>query len=96
MTIIWTDYMKYRVQLRRFDLSQIESIIRLSEERYLDTTTGRNVVVGRHGKMLVMIPYDREDDTVTPVTIHATSRQQINFRVKSGRLNHEKDTDAIL
>ena len=89
MTIIWTDYLKYRVQLRRFDLSHIESIVRFSEERYLDTTTGRNVVVGRHGKLLVMIPYDREDDTLTPVTIHATSRQQINFRVKSGRFTHE-------
>lgn len=89
MTIIWTDYMKYRVRLRRFDLSQIESIMRFSDERYLDTATGRNVAVGRHGKQLVMIPYDREGATVTPVTIHVTSRQQINFRVQSGRFNHE-------
>ena len=89
MTLIWTDYMRYRVRLRRFDLSQIESIMRFSDERYVDTATGRNVAVGLHGKQLVMIPYDREGDTVTPVTIHATSRQQINFRVQSGRFSHE-------
>jgi hypothetical protein len=86
---IWSDYVKYRVQLRGFDLSKIEEILRFSEERYFDTVTQRMVAVGRHNKLLVMIPYDNtEDETgdlITPVTIHATSRQQIKFRLISGR-----------
>jgi hypothetical protein len=44
--------------------------------------------VGRHGRLLVMIPYERIGDDITPVTIHATTRQQINFRVKNGRFRH--------
>jgi hypothetical protein len=47
------------------------------------------VVVGKHNKMLVMIPYDKTEgetgELITPVTIHATSRQQIKFRLISGR-----------
>jgi len=81
----WSDYIKYRVQLRGFDLGKIEAILRYSKERYFDTVTQRMVAVGRHGKHLVMIPYDKTEDTITPVTIHATSRQQIRFRLKSGR-----------
>jgi len=88
-TIVWTDYVKYRVGLRGFDLVTIEHIVRHSAERYVDTATGRYVAVGRHDRRLVMIPYERESETVTPVTIHATSRQQINSRVKSGRFRHE-------
>jgi hypothetical protein len=33
-----------------------------------------------------MIPHEiGEDSTITPITIHATTRQQINYRIKSGR-----------
>lgn len=35
--IIWTDYMKYRAELRGFELSKVENILRHSVERYLDT-----------------------------------------------------------
>jgi len=87
--IVWTDYMKYRLGLRGFDLATVEHIVRYSTERYIDTVTGRFVAVGRHDKRLVMIPYEREGDALRPVTIHATSRQQINFRVKSGRFRNE-------
>lgn len=44
------------------------------------------VVVGKQGKSLVTIPYEvGEDGAVIPVTVHATTRQQINYRIKSGR-----------
>lgn len=46
--IIWTDYMRYRAKLRGFDIAKIEHIMRYSSERYVDTATGRTVVVGRH------------------------------------------------
>lgn len=86
---VWSDYIKYRVKLRGFDLFKIEEILKLSEERYFDTATHRMVAVGRHDKLLVIIPYDKtEDETgdiITPVTVHATSRQQIKFRLISGR-----------
>ena len=41
MIIVWTDYLKYRVKLRKFDLGKIENIIRYSPERYSDMATGR-------------------------------------------------------
>jgi len=85
----WTDYLRYRVQLRGFDLAKVEDILRYSNERYVDSATGRIVVVGRHNRALVMIPYEAEGSEVTPVTIHVTTRKQINFRVKSGRLKNE-------
>lgn len=89
MTIVWTDYLRYKAKLRSFDLDKIENIIRYSPERYSDTTTGRRVVVGQHDNTLVMIPYEVEGDSITPITIHATTRQQINFRIRTGRLRYE-------
>jgi len=88
-TIVWTDYMKYRLKLRGYDLDTVEHILRYSSERYVDTVTGRLVAIGRHMKLLVMILYEREGGTLTPVTIHATNRQQINSRLKSGRFMNE-------
>ena len=88
-TIVWTGYVKYRARMRGFDLEKVEQIVRHSPERYVDTATRRFVAIGMHDKKLVMIPYEREGNTLTPVTIHVTSRQQINFRVKSERLRHE-------
>ena len=88
-TIVWTEYMKYRLNLRGYALTMVEQILRYSSERYVDTVTGRMVAIGRHGKLLVMIPYELKGRTLTPVTIHATSRQQINSRIKSGRFKNE-------
>jgi hypothetical protein len=88
--IVWTDYFKYRASLRGFDLAEAEKILISGNERYFDTATGRNVVVvGKHGRLLVLIPYERIGDSITPVTIHATTRQQINFRLNNGRFSHE-------
>ena len=88
-SIVWTEYMKYRMSLRGYDPEKVEYLLRYSSERYIDTVTGRAVVIGRHENLLVMIPYERDGDTLTPVTIHATNRQQINSRFRSGRLKNE-------
>lgn len=87
--LAWTDYMKYRARLRGFDLAKIEHIVRYSGERYVDTVTGRLITVGRLDDVLVMIPCETEQGSITPVTIHATTRQQINFRLKTGRFINE-------
>jgi len=87
-SITWTSYMKYRANLRGFDLAKIEDIIRYSTERYFDTITQRVIVVGRHDDRLVLIPYEEKGNEVTPITIHTTTRQQINFRLKAGRFRH--------
>ena len=89
ITIVWTDYFKYRVRLREFDLVVVEEILRHSTERYVDAVTGRLIVVGRDSKLLVVIPYEQDQNTLTPITIHSSNRQQINFRVKSGRYTNE-------
>ena len=87
--IAWTDYMVYRAKLRGFDLARIEQIVRYSAERYVDTLTGRFIAVGRIDDVLVMIPYETESSTITPVTVHATTRQQINLRLRTGRFANE-------
>ena len=55
----------------------------------MDTATGRAIVVGRHDRQLVIIPYDVEGSTIIPVTVHAITRQQIRFRLRTGRFMHE-------
>ena len=89
MEIVWAEYMKYRARVRGFDLERVEHIMRYSTERYFDLATQRRVVVGRHGKALVLVPYEREGESATPVTIHVTTRQQVDFRLKTGRFRNE-------
>ncbi len=84
-TIVWSDYLKYRAKLKGFSLEKIEDILRYSSERYFDNGTHRMVVVGKHDSRLVTIPYDKDDDTIVPVTIHTVTRQQIRVRLTSGR-----------
>ena len=81
----WTDYLRYRSHLRGFEPLIVEQIVLFSEERYFDSSTQRMVAVGRHGAELVVIPYEQDGETFTPVTVHATTRQQINFRLSTGR-----------
>lgn len=85
MDYIWTEYLKYRVRSRGFDLELVGHILRFSEEKYFDVVTRRMVAVGRHRDFLVVIPYEQDGDMITPITVHATSRQQINFRLRTGR-----------
>ncbi len=89
MDVVWTEYMKYRARLRGFDLAKIEHIVLYSTERYYDTATHRLVVVGRHDQALVLVPYDRHGEEVSPVTVHVTTRQQVNFRLRTGRFTNE-------
>lgn len=79
--IVWTDYMKYRAELRGFELPKIENILWYSVERYFDTATQRLIAVGKHEDRLVIIPYEKHGSEIIPVSI----RQQINFRLKTGR-----------
>ena len=88
VSIVWTTYLKYRAKLRGFELDKIDHILRHSTERYFDTVTQRMIVIGRHDNSLVLIPYETKGDEVIPVTIHTTTRQQINFRLKAGRFRH--------
>ncbi len=67
---VFTDYFKFRAELRGFDLIEAEKIVRYSQERYFDTETQRIVAVGEHGNRLVMIPYEESETEITPVTRH--------------------------
>jgi len=84
--MIWTEYLRHRARVRGFDLAVIEQIVRFSSERYFDTDTRRMVAIGRHGRGLVLVPYDEDEETITPVTMHATTRQQLTLRLRRGRL----------
>ncbi len=85
LKIAWSGYMKYRTELRGFDLRKIADILRHSKERYFDTITQRLIVVGKHDERMVVIPYEKKNNEIIPVTIHAITRQQIKFRLKTGR-----------
>ncbi len=88
--VVWTEYFRYKVKLRGFNLANVEEILRHSTERYYDNVTERVVVVGKDAGVMVIIPYeDDEECSITPITIHATSRQQIKYRIKSGRYRNE-------
>lgn len=89
LSIVWSEYIRYKADLRGFDLTKIEKILKYSEERYFDSKTRRIIAVGRHDDRLVMIPYEERKGSITPVTIHVTTRQQINFRLKTGRFEYE-------
>lgn len=89
MEFTWTDYMKYKARLRGFDLAKIEGIVRYSTERYFDTETGRQIAIGSHDNQLVMVAYEEHPDSVIPITVHATTRQQIRSRIKTGRYTLE-------
>ena len=75
--IRWSDYIKYRAELRGFELTKIEHILRYSEERYFDTATRRMIAVGKHDDILVIVPYEELENTLIPITIHAIMRQQV-------------------
>jgi hypothetical protein len=47
--------------------------------------SGRRVVIGRQKAELLLIPYDEDEVTIRPVTVHAITRKQIRFRVNTGR-----------
>jgi hypothetical protein len=81
--------MRYRAALRGFDLAALEDIIRHSSERYVDMETGRSVIVGRHQRQLVMVPCEIGEEGIVPITVHATNRQQIRFRLQTGRFTNE-------
>ncbi|MCW5882055.1 MAG: hypothetical protein KIS91_14085 [Anaerolineae bacterium] len=82
-TLNWTEYLRDRAALRGFDLALLENIVQYSTERYFDTETGRHVVVVRHDDQLILIPFELEGDQITPVTVHAITRQQIRFRLST-------------
>ena len=89
MEVVWTDYLKHRAALREFDLVEVEQVVKSSKERYIDTATDRHIAVGRCRKTLVLVPYEISGGTLIPVTIHATTRQQVEFRIKAGRFIYE-------
>ncbi len=91
MQIVWTSYLRYRARVRGFDLERIAEVLRYSNERYYDTRTGRFVAIGRCGKPLCAIPYEIQEENIVPITVHATTRQQILQRVRMGRYVHVRE-----
>ena len=83
--VVWTAYLKHRARLRGFDLAEIERIVRFSEERYFDVITQRTVVIGRDRKQLLLVAYEQKQETMIPIIVHVTTRQQVMFRLRRGR-----------
>ena len=89
MECIWSDYIRYKIKIRNFDLTKIDKILKSTSERYFDTLTRRLIAIGKHDNILIMIPHEIKGEIIYPITIHATTRQQINFRLKTGRFVYE-------
>jgi hypothetical protein len=84
------EYLLYRAQTRGYDVDRIKEILRYGEEWYIDIDTGRRIAIGRHDpRRLVLIAFEATDEVMRPVTVHATTRQQITFRIRTGRYVHE-------
>jgi hypothetical protein len=87
--IQWTSYARRRCAQRGFQLDILESLLRTSTERYSDVDTGRRVVVGRHDALLVLIAYETgPEDVLVPVTVHTTTRAQVQARLLRGRYHY--------
>ena len=86
--IVWTEYMEYRSSIRGIDLDVIKHIVRYTSERYIDNETHRRLAVGKHKNAIVLVPHEESDTSLTPITVHPTTRKQINLRVKTGRYSH--------
>jgi hypothetical protein len=82
--IRWTTHARFRRERRGFQVPLLEHILRTSTERYSDTVTGRRIVVGRHESLLVLIAYETDGDTIVPVSVHATTRRDIQARLHRG------------
>ena len=81
-------YFLYRLKVREYELEKVESILRTSFEVYFDSDTGRNIKVGKHDNVLIIVAYDVEQDgSTTPVTVYQTSRKQINYYLKKERFH---------
>lgn len=78
--------MEYKARARGFDLAILEPILRHATERYYDTKIQRLVVIGHHRRALVLVAYEEDSETMTPVTVHEILRHQIRLRLKTGRL----------
>jgi hypothetical protein len=92
----------YRSRLlhRRINIAP-DRIVRFEEDGIecvsdtFDTETGRTVIIGRHSELLVLIPIEAEGATIIPVTVHATTRQQINFGCKPAGFEYESPTNDL-
>ena len=89
MQFVWTDYFKFKASSRGFDLSKIEDIVRYSVERFYDHLAGRRIAIGKHNRKLVMIAYELIYTSFIPITIHTITRQQIRYRIRTGRYTNE-------
>jgi hypothetical protein len=56
MKYIFTEYLKYRAEIRGYDLGRIEDILKFSTKWYFDAITNRVIAIGKHDNRLVMVP----------------------------------------
>lgn len=88
MIINWNNtHFVYQVNQRVIDLEKVENTLRFSTEKYFDNNTGRYVKIGGNKREgLLLVSYEIElDESVTPITVHQTDREQINHRLNEGR-----------
>ena len=90
MEIKWTHYFKNRCIQRYFDIEKAEHIIRYSTERYFDIDSSRQIVVGSVDNRLILIPYEKKDNIITPGTIH-----EIAIKLTGNRLIFELKTEGL-
>lgn len=48
-----------------------------------------NPLLVRNQAVCYDLPYEATEDEITPVTVHSTTHQQVNFRLKTGRFVNE-------
>ena len=87
--IVYTDHLKFRIELRHIPDSLPKEIYLGAKERYFDVKTRHMVAVkevkfaGRMREMMVC--YDEKGDRVEIITIHPLKTYQKLHRIKTGR-----------
>ncbi|MBW1698667.1 MAG: hypothetical protein JRK26_17925 [Deltaproteobacteria bacterium] len=89
MKVQYAKHLKNRLSLRNIEYDIPKKVFQNADERYFDNETGHLIAVSEselYGKTReLMVAYEKEDDTITLLTIHPLKRGQKNKRIKNKR-----------
>ena len=89
LKIKYAKHLKNRLALRNIEYDLPKKVFQSAEERYFDNDTGHLIAVMEkelYGKAReLMVAYEKENDTITLLTIHPLKPGQKDNRIKSER-----------
>jgi hypothetical protein len=82
----YIDYFLDRLRFRKIPQAVAERVLCEATERYFDVETGRFIAIkevqyGRRKKRL-MVAYEEQGNEVTPITVHAVTKRQVQSKIE--------------